>query len=317
MSAEATSWAWSIADQLDSQGQLTVLLALAEHADPQGSCWPKRGTIALMCGYADKGGKGSVTRHINAMIDKGLIEKNARYEAKHRKGEVRQTSNEYRLKLEVPGRDLKGAVAAPGSSAATQGAAEPLPGMGGSAATPVEPSDKEPSKEPNAARQIYDHWQNLFQPTRPPEFGPAVIKQISKGLALYSPDDLCLAYDGLFEFRKRKPGKTYLGTVLDTYPGGKPLHEQIAFFISQAKGATPGGGKYPSAPKAIIGEHQRWVLRGHRLTDNAEAVKRAKESEVWLFEHGIVSLQEESFLPSFRARRDADVFAALPIGASS
>lgn len=311
MSAEATSWAWSHADKVGSQGALTVLLALAEHSDPEGACFPRRSTIAFMCGYSPKGGKGSVTRHINAMIDLGLIEKNPRYEAKHRKGEVRQTSNEYRLKLEVRGRAMRGAVAPPGSSAATHQDAAQLPGMGGSAATPVEPSEKEPNTEPtnSPAVKVYDHWIKLFEPARPPAFGPGIEKQIGKGLALYPADDLCLALDGLYEWRKRKPGKTNLGAILDTYPGGKPLHEQIAFFISQAKGATPGGGKFPSAAKAIIAERQRWVLRGHRLIDNVEAVKRAKESEVWLYEHGIVTVAGDQ--PSFRARRDGDEFVAL------
>jgi hypothetical protein len=283
-----------------------------------GVCYPSRKTLAALCGYKST---RSVTRNITVLEEDGLLEKNPRYRATSKGPEsearFRQTTNEYRLKLEVPGEALDGACSAPGDSGVTGGesgqSALPLD----TGVPPNEPSDKEPNKEPDtAARQVYDHWLNVCSPTRPPEFGNAVIKQIAKGLALYSADDLCLAFDGLAEWRKRKPGKMGLGAVLDTYPGGKPLHEQIGFFISQAKGATPGGGKYPSAPKAIIAEHQRWVLRGHRLTDNAEAVKRAKESEVWLFERGIVcqaGVSPDEGQPTFRARRDGDEFRELPI----
>jgi predicted ArsR family transcriptional regulator len=45
----ASTWAWSL--DLPATPKL-VLLALAEHADAQGVCWPGQDRIARMCGLS-------------------------------------------------------------------------------------------------------------------------------------------------------------------------------------------------------------------------------------------------------------------------
>lgn len=299
MSAQATSWAWSHAKTVDSQGQLLVLLALAEHASPQGVCYPSRKTIGRLCGFDSP---GSVTRNINKLEEAGLLEKDARFVPAQDGETARQTSNIYRLKLEVEGIDPGGAVATGGVEQAQLVPAAPSP--------PQEPNNGEPTTEPTdmaEVTRVFEHWKKVFEPARPPKLGPSQIKVIRKGLAEYSADDLCLAIDGLFEWRKRKPGNNSLGAILTTYPGGKPLVEQIAFFISQSKGSSGSAANFPSADRAIVSEHQRWVVRGHRRADNAEAVQQAKESELWLFEHGIAVVHYDGLhAPTFRPRSDKD-----------
>lgn len=298
MSAEATSWAWGHAAKLESPSQLLVLLALAEHSSPTGDCFPNRGTIAAMCGYDPKTGKGTVTKHMKKLEEKlGLIERTPRYEA-DRSG--RQTSNIYRLRLEVKGQTPSGAVATP--PVAEQPPSPPA--EQGS----LEPSSKEPKPEPQSVspdvQKVYDHFLAVFEPATPPKLGPSLIRQIEKGLKEYEADALCRAVNGLKAWRQRKPGKETLGAIFDTYPGGKPLTEQIAFFISQAKGST-GVGKFPSADRAIVAEKQRLVQRGHRLSQNEDAVKQAKDAEAWLRQHGIETVKTGD-VPVFRAVQAAD-----------
>lgn len=153
---------------------------------------------------------------------------------------------------------------------------------------------------------VYDHHLAVFKPKTPPKLGPSLIRQIEKGLREYDATALRVAIDGLYEWRKRKPGKTTLGAIFDTYPGGKPLTEQIAFFISQAKGSTGVGSKFPSGDRAIVAEKQRLVQRGHRLSQNEEAVQQAKEAEQWLREHGIETVVNPEGVPIFQPLRDAD-----------
>lgn len=297
MSAEATSWAWGHAAKMESPSQLLVLLALAEHSSPSGDCFPNRGTIAAMCGYDPKTGKGTVTKHMKKLEEKlGLIERTPRYEADRR---GRQTSNIYRLRLEVTGQPPSGAVATP--PVAEQPPTPPAE-QGG-----LEPSSRKPNQEPSVSadvQMVYDHFLAVFEPKTPPKLGPSLIRQIEKGLKEYDADGLCRAVDGLKQWRRSKPGKETLGAIFDTYPGGKALTEQIAFFISQAKGST-GVGKFPSADRAIVAEKQRLVQRGHRLSQNEDAVKQAKDAEAWLRQHGIETVKTGS-VPVFRRIQAAD-----------
>lgn len=312
MSAEATSWAWSHAEKMENSGQLLILLALAEHSTPDGECFPNRRTIARMCGFSEKS-LGNVTRHINKIESLGLIEKDERYDEKS----SRRTSNVYRLKLEVKGATPSGAVATPPVAPSAGTPVAPSAGQ--------EPSSKEPEKGTQQTsgvspdvRKVYEHHLAVFKPQRAPKLGPSLIRQIEKGLREYDAADLCVAIDGLFEWRKTKPGKTTLGAIFDTYPGGKPLVEQIAFFISRAKGATGVGKGFPSADAAIVAEKQRLVQRGHRLRSNSEAVEQAKDAEHWLRQHGIETVRHgNGSVPTFRPLDVQPGAAAAGSGASA
>jgi hypothetical protein len=58
-------------DAFRSTGQRFVAVALANHANEYGKCWPKVATIGREVGQSD----GSVRRHIDTLIEDGWVEK--------------------------------------------------------------------------------------------------------------------------------------------------------------------------------------------------------------------------------------------------
>lgn len=153
---------------------------------------------------------------------------------------------------------------------------------------------------------VWDHYEKRFKPSARTKLTPSRVRQIHKALAEYDADSLCLSIDGLWEWRKKKPGNTTLSAIFSTHPGGKPLGDQIAFFISQAKSGGKGGRSFPSADPAIISQRQLDVQRGHRFSEDESLVERAKESEAWLKEHGIATTRREDGYPVFAPIREGE-----------
>jgi biotin operon repressor len=272
MSIKAIGWAFD-------QGPLSptnklVLIGLADNANDEGTCWPGWEHISQKTGLS----RSSIYRAYGALEKEGLLTQ----------------------EKDSKGREIKRLSMGP---PVPQGNAESQSGTGSNKGTVKEPSQKQVSAD---VKSVYDHHLAVFKPARPPKLGPSLLRQIEKALKEYDAAALCVAIDGLFEWRKRKPGKETLGAIFDTYPGGKPLTEQIAFFISQAKGSTAVGRKFPSADRAIVAENQRLVQRGHRLSDNEEAVQAAKGAEQWLREHGIETVVRPEGVPTFAPITDKD-----------
>lgn len=126
MSVDASSWAWK-QKGLGHAVKMT-LLALADIADTEGQCWPKRKSLAdmLECSV------DTIDRHMRELMSLGLIEK------EHRQLESgASTSNMYRLMMPL-GEGRKSTALGPHSraargphSSAAQGAAY--------GAAPIEP----------------------------------------------------------------------------------------------------------------------------------------------------------------------------------
>ena len=85
MSREATSWAW--AQQISPPAAKLVLLALADHADAAGACWPGIDVLAGRCSMSER----NITRLIRVLEQEGLLS----HESRREKG--RQKTNSYRL----------------------------------------------------------------------------------------------------------------------------------------------------------------------------------------------------------------------------
>lgn len=62
---------WAFQQQLPSPTAKLVLIALADHANAEGECWPSMGRIAQIAGISDR----QVSRHIQVLVDRGLVEK--------------------------------------------------------------------------------------------------------------------------------------------------------------------------------------------------------------------------------------------------
>ena len=88
MSVRAMAWAWR--QQLSGPEKL-VLMAVADHADDDGICWPGNAHIARKCNLSQR----SVQRHIKNLIDNGYMTARRRY-----RETGGQTSNLYVLNVE-------------------------------------------------------------------------------------------------------------------------------------------------------------------------------------------------------------------------
>lgn len=72
MSIEAMSWVWK--QDVKPAAAKLVLLALADHANPDGYCWPSILRIAGMVGLTSR----QVSTHIRSLEAKGLVERGDR-----------------------------------------------------------------------------------------------------------------------------------------------------------------------------------------------------------------------------------------------
>jgi len=88
MSVRAMAWAWR--QQLSGPEKL-VLMALADHADEDGICWPGNAHIARKCNLSQR----SVQRHVKNLIDNGYMTAHRRF-----RDTGGQTSNRYALNVD-------------------------------------------------------------------------------------------------------------------------------------------------------------------------------------------------------------------------
>jgi DNA-binding transcriptional ArsR family regulator len=88
MSVRAMAWAWR--QQLSGPEKL-VLMALADHADEDGICWPGNAHIARKCNLSQR----SVQRHVKNLIDNGYMTAHRRF-----RNTGGQTSNRYALNVD-------------------------------------------------------------------------------------------------------------------------------------------------------------------------------------------------------------------------
>lgn len=72
MSIEASAWAWS--QKVDLPSIKLVLLALADHADKQGRCWPSVERIGDMTGLSQP----TIWRAMTTLTDMGMVQQRRR-----------------------------------------------------------------------------------------------------------------------------------------------------------------------------------------------------------------------------------------------
>lgn len=88
MSIEVMIWSWKT--RLKPTLKLT-LLALADHCNDDGFCWPSIDSLVKKSSLA----RSSLIANVQKLCDMGIIEKQKRYK------NGRRSSNEYRLKIEL------------------------------------------------------------------------------------------------------------------------------------------------------------------------------------------------------------------------
>ena len=104
MSIKFMVWAWEL--HLPASTKL-VLLALADHADDHGICWPGIVGVAEKCTLSER----SVQRHVQDMVSRGLLRVEERF-----RPDGSRSSNRYHLLL-AGGGDIK----SPGGCQADRG----------------------------------------------------------------------------------------------------------------------------------------------------------------------------------------------------
>jgi hypothetical protein len=92
MSVKAMAWAWELPDV--SSTEVLVLVALADHADHKGICWPGQDGIAIKCRLS----RETVNRAIKRLEERGHL-----FIENRRDPLGRPVSNYYRLSLKVGG----------------------------------------------------------------------------------------------------------------------------------------------------------------------------------------------------------------------
>ena len=86
MSLRAITWAWSL--DIRNPTQKLVLMALCDHVDEQGVCWPSVNLIAERAGCTRR----TAQRHLRDLEHAGIIES-----IPHHRNDGSQTSNRYRV----------------------------------------------------------------------------------------------------------------------------------------------------------------------------------------------------------------------------
>lgn len=90
MSVKASTWAWE--QPINGNAKL-VLLALADHANDEGDCWPGVKTISLKTGFSES----TVRRLISRLVDEGYLSVSPYFDP----DSGRQVSNFYSLNFDI------------------------------------------------------------------------------------------------------------------------------------------------------------------------------------------------------------------------
>lgn len=153
MSIKALNWAWE--QHTASSGQKLVLLALADHANDDGHCWPGMGRIAEKCGMSAR----QVSNHVSALEACGLLEKTRRM-----RDDQKYSTYLYHLKFSSSGSPLP------------VGQQKPISGGPAEAHFRTEPSVENRKKEPSLSSSSDDDGFAEFWKIYP--------RKVGKGAAL-------------------------------------------------------------------------------------------------------------------------------------
>lgn len=178
MSIKVMAWAWEQATT--SSGEKLVLLALADHANDDGQCWPGMERIGQKCGM----GKRQVSNHVQRLIEAGLLGTTRRCRDDHK-----YSTYLYQLNLSSSGNGVPLGQEKPSSA----GPAE--------VEFRAEPSVKNRKKEPSVSSSSVDDGFAEFWAIYPRKVGKgAAIKAWKMAIKVAPPNEIldgCKQYAGL------------------------------------------------------------------------------------------------------------------------
>lgn len=142
MSVEAMTWAWK---QSIPNHMKIVLLALADHANSDGLCWPGQDGIAEKCSVKPRALRDSLSR----LEAEGLIQRR-----KRRGAQGEYLSDSYQLPVQRQATAIGSAL--PSAAERTHGRQSNV-STGGS---PLPPNRQRTTKEPSQERLLFEHWKD-------------------------------------------------------------------------------------------------------------------------------------------------------------
>lgn len=159
MSVQAMAWAWGCRVPATAK---FVLIALADHADHQGVCWPGQDGIAEKTGYS----RETVNRAIKQLEEAGLLGIKHRFD-----GDGRQMANYYVLAVDGAGRVKQGGGVTDDHTRCdgrSQGSV--TEDHTSDSYQNQEPSQKEPSREPYSLIGVKGDQDTERKADYPPDF---------------------------------------------------------------------------------------------------------------------------------------------------
>lgn len=147
-----------------------------------------------------------------------------------------------------------------------------------------EPTEAE--REEAIVATVFARWVALTNPANK-TLSPSRRRLISRAAKEAPVAILLQSLEGLVKWSEQKAdGNTQLSRVFQTYPGGKPLSEQIEFFASQASGAS-GSSAFPSVDRAKLRDVKQALIIARSMPENELAQRRAESAVEWLGAHGL------------------------------
>lgn len=269
MSLRAMIWSFDQHDTTPTQRLL--LLALADHANADNETWPSVETLSEKTGF----GKSTIYRERSALCDSGKMTRVAR--------------DRYRMHVVgVPsvGQDF------PERESDSQSE------NGTTYRNPKEPQGTAPADAGERASDreqlLYNEYNHivkeLSRDEQPPLITPSIRRVAAKALAEFDLPDLVRALHGFVSWRTKKAGDKRFSSVFASHPGGRPLHDHIAFWIENAD-ASPLLG-LPSGERVKVQRAVSDVQRAFGSNDPDSLETGAKALE-FLEEHGITPTPRE------------------------
>jgi hypothetical protein len=153
--------------------------------------------------------------------------------------------------------------------------------------TGKEDTEKEDAPaERDRAQDLYDEYLRIVTGAKESKpITPSLRRTADKALAEFDLPELVTALRGFVNWRRKKPGDKRFSSIFASHPGGRPLHDHIDFWITQASDASGLDG-FTSETQVKIHRAVRDVQRAFGSND-PDTQATGAESLAYLKERGI------------------------------
>lgn len=165
---------------------------------------------------------------------------------------------------------------------------------------PPTTTTKTPPTPAESVTVVFDHWVKATDRAAITVLTPSRRRTIERALKEATAVECCHAVDGLMAWRQKKPGDTQLSAVFGTRPQGRPLREQIEFFMGQVHGV--GSATVTSEEMVKINRAKSLILDAFDMPGSEKLQQDAARARVWLEGEGwTIEAEGLNGRPTFRA----------------